>query len=941
MFSLMWRQLRGRAGRSVALLLGILVATTGFVVLTGATTTSQLQVTGEVKRNTRAAYDILVRPQGARTPLEAEQRLVRPNYLSGGFGGITTAQWEQVRTMAGIEVAAPIAMIGHATSLVPVEFDVTGAVDRSLERQVIRLDPTYLAERGLSTARGKARYVYVTRRPLIYPGDSVGDIDAAKYSDGRTYPYHPKCGPTPREVQPDGSTRPICDPGRGIRYGGMVDSELDAWEVMSARLLPDGRFESESGPDALTTGKITKVTDRLLFGQSMIVPFLLAAVDPDAEQRLVGLDRTIVTGRALTGGDRITETPYLDFVTDRAVPVLLTSRPYLDGGIRAALTRLPGPGPLGVPHDRLARVLSTAPGSPAGTAQVSLADGYRAQIAQPIKFPFGCCQGQLMVVTQAGPVTYTRQPGGVLRAGVVPPAGSEVLGDQEAGSWLSRPWLAGDTGSRQMRRLDVGGPDNPRTWRAVGVFDPEKLSGFSDLGRVPLETYEPPRAGGADERSRTALGGQPLEPSGNPAGYLSAPPLLLTNLASGIELLEGGTGAQRAAPISALRVRVSDVDGYTRQSAERVRLIAEQIAARTGLDVDITLGSSPDPQTVEVPAGSFGRPQLRLTENWSALGVASVIVQAVDRKSAALFALVLLVCALFLGNAVSAAVRDRRSELAVLSCLGWPARRIFALILGEVALLGLLAGVLSIALAVPLGAATGIGLDLRRAALAVPVAVLLALAAGLLPAIRAARTYPAAAVRPVVARARWLRRPRSLLGMAAVNLVRTPGRALLGASALAVGIAALTLVTMVAWTFRGAVVGSLLGDAVSLSVRGADVLAATATVLLGVAAVADVLYLGIRDRAAELAALRATGWTESALSRLVAYEGLLLGGLGALAGAGLGLAAAAWLVGEVPHALLLVAAGTAAGGILLSGLAALVPTALLRRLPIARLLAEE
>jgi ABC-type antimicrobial peptide transport system permease subunit len=87
--------------------------------------------------------------------------------------------------------------------------------------------------------------------------------------------------------------------------------------------------------------------------------------------------------------------------------------------------------------------------------------------------------------------------------------------------------------------------------------------------------------------------------------------------------------------------------------------------------------------------------------------------------------------------------------------------------------------------------------------------------------------------------------------------------------------------------------------------------------------------------------LRATGWTEQALSRLVAYEGLLLGSVGALAGAGLGLAAAAWLVGEVPRALLLVAAVTAAGGILLSGLAALVPTALLRRLPIARLLAEE
>ena len=157
-------------------------------------------------------------------------------------------------------------------------------------------------------------------------------------------------------------------------------------------------------------------------------------------------------------------------------------------------------------------------------------------------------------------------------------------------------------------------------------------------------------------------------------------------------LLEGGGGPQAKAPISAIRVRVADVGGYSERSAERVRLVAEQIAARTGLDVDITLGSSAAPQTVELPAGSFGRPMLRLTESWSALGVASIITQAVDRKSLVLFVLVLVVCVLFLANAVSAAVRDRRSELAVLSCLGWPVRRIAALILGEVALLGLIAG---------------------------------------------------------------------------------------------------------------------------------------------------------------------------------------------------------------------------------------------------------
>ncbi|MGC5022088.1 FtsX-like permease family protein [Micromonospora sp. DT47] len=111
--------------------------------------------------------------------------------------------------------------------------------------------------------------------------------------------------------------------------------------------------------------------------------------------------------------------------------------------------------------------------------------------------------------------------------------------------------------------------------------------------------------------------------------------------------------------------------------------------------------------------------------------------------------------------------------------------------------------------------------------------------------------------------------------------------------------------------------------------------------MLGAAAVADVLYLNIRDRAAELATLRAVGWTDAALGRLVGYEGLLLGLLGALTGAGLGLGGAAWLVGDLPRQLVLVAATVALAGVLLTCLAALVPAALLRRLPTARLLAEE
>ncbi|MGS2613370.1 FtsX-like permease family protein [Micromonospora sp. LZ34] len=945
MFRMVWRQLRGRAGRSVALLVGVLVATTGFVVLTGATTTSRLEVTGAVERGTRSAYDILVRPAGARTALEAEHRLVRPNYLSGIYGGITLEQYERVQAVAGVDVAAPIAMLGHSTSRVPMSVDLTDAVDRSLDRQVIRIDRTYVAERGLSTAPGRPTYVYVTRHQLIYPVIEPDTVDSARYTDGRVYSWSDQCGAVPREVQPDGSSRPVCDPQSAPVEGNPGWSERGIWRVLAARLLPDGRFEVTHRALGAPVGAVDPgptAISRLVLEETLTVPFLIAAVDPDAEQRLVGLADAVVDGRPLNATDTLTDTSIPGFVPDRSVPALIPSRPYLDGAVRARLTRLPTARPAGLPPEALDEALRRAEGTPVGSAEVDLAESYRGMLASGLGDDAfdSCCRGQLQVLAQPGPVDYERGADGTLRIARVSPPDPAVFGDRTEINLLPRPWLSDDTGSRRVGRLVIPSDEALHDWRAVGVFDPDRLTGFGELSKVPLETYEPPTAEGADDRSRAALGGEPLLPSGNPAGYLSAPPLVLTTLDSVPKLLERA-GPQRDAPISAIRVRVAGVDGYSERSAERVRLIAEQINRLTGLDVDITLGSSPAPQTVTLPAGEFGRPELRLTENWSALGVASTIVQALDRKSAALFALVLVVCVLFLGNAVSAAVRDRRPELAVLACLGWPARRIGALILGEVAVLGLVAGLLSLGLAVPLGAVLGIDVDWRRAALAVPVALLLALVAGLAPALRAARAHPAAALRPQVATAHWIRRPRTLLGLALVNLIRTPGRTLLGAGALAIGVAALTIVAAISYAFHGAIVGNLLGDTVALTVRGADALAATATVLLGAAAVADVLYLNIRDRATELAALRATGWTDPELGRLIGYEGLLLGTLGAFTGAGLGTAGAAWLVGDVPGALVLVAGLTAATGVLLTAAAALAPATLLHRLPTARLLAEE
>jgi hypothetical protein len=479
--------------------------------------------------------------------------------------------------------------------------------------------------------------------------------------------------------------------------------------------------------------------------------------------------------------------------------------------------------------------------------------------------------------------------------------------------------------------------------KITGVFDPARIRSFSPLSRVPLGAYQPVTAAPATAASRRALHGGDLLPSQNLGGLVSQPVNLITTL-SALPKLENSLVYSRvpaADPISVIRVKVAGVTGPGALSRERINAVAQQIAQRTGLDVDVVAGSSPSPVTIDLPAGRFGPPPLTLSENWVKKSVAVAILNAVDKTSVVLFTLILVVCVLFVGNAATAAVRGRRRELGVLACVGWRRSRLFATALGELAGMGLAAGLLAAAIAVPVSAGLGLRASPGRALLAVPVAIAVAVVAGLAPAWLAARADPVSSVRPPVLAVRRSHQPRGITSLALLNVARTPGRTLIGVASLAVGIAALTLLAAVSFAFRGVVVGSLLGNAVAVQVRGVDYVAAGATVALGVLAVADVVFLNIRERAAELATMRSFGWRDTALARLVITEGTIIGVVGSLAGAGLGLAAAAWFAGQLPARLLAIAAAAVAAGIIITAAATLLPAALLRRLPLAHLLAEE
>ncbi len=905
--SVMWQQLRRRLGRTLALLLGIFVATTSFTVLTGSASTSQLRTVGTVSSSARSAYDILVRPKGSTSSLEASRGLVRPNYLSGIFGGISSVQYNQVRRLSGVAVAAPIAMLGYVVPRVSIPLDLSADVHPS-GRELFRISRSWVFDRGLSRATDANAFAYVTDARLQTP--LVLSSDGAITSE-----------------QVGTNSVPVCQSAGLAPASGPFD--------LGAR-TSIGCFSRASDANVAP-----KVVTQWSF------PLLIAAIDPAAESQLAGVEQAVISGRYLRPTDNL-QPIARGGGSGLAIPVLSPSIPFDDEQLQETVTHLPAAAAQSLLQAPLSPSTAEARfGRTAGTvvqrASVSAADAYHRLLAQ-LREPATGNSGLINTILTPGPVGYDAQSGGILRARTVQNPSSIWADARFQNGFLPAPLAAADVQFRQLTPhafTDPTGRSSTPVLRSIGEFDPTKLAGFSALSSVPLETYNPPQAAPGDAAANRALGGHDLLPSGNLGGYLQPPPLMLTTLTALPGLESAFPGLNSSAPISVIRIRVAGVHGLDALSRARVNSVASAIVAATGLDVDITAGSSPEPQTVHLAAGRFGRPPLSLREGWVKKGVAVAILLAVDRKSVLLFTLILIVCSLFIANAAAASVRARRTELGVLAALGWRPGQLFAVLLGELALIGAVAGIAGSLLALPLSSAVGFHPSVMRAALAVPGAVALAVLAGAVPVAQAARAQPVDALQAVSARARRGPAPRGVVGLAITNLTQVPGRTALAGCSVAIGVSALTLILGIVVSFRGTVVGTLLGDAVTVQIRGIDAIAVAVTMLLGAMSVADLLYLNIRERAAEFATLRAVGWPDRSLGFLVTSEGALIGLIGSIAGALLGLALVGAITGQLPSLTILVAGAGVAAGTLLASLAAGIPARLLGRISTAALLADE
>jgi putative ABC transport system permease protein len=886
---MLWFAFRGVISRRVSTglaALGLLTSTLGFIGLASTSKTTEATLRGDIGRAWQTPYDLLVRPPGSATALERSAGLVRPNFLSGLVGGISMTDLKKVRSSVGVQVAAPIAMLGFIDAPTAFSADLTKEITPGLN--VFRLSGRITADAGLST----------------YPFTSYLVVD----TNAGTL----QAGASPEQLQLGTATLPC---------------PYEQVECVAPRLC------NSTMPTADHCGPVPIDATWL---HNWPLPIGIAGIDPTAENQLAGLDHCVTSGRPLGPTEGLpvqtVVAPGGQPLPEANIPILAASTSFLDESVQIDVSKAGNP----------ERIFTSGPESLAGwrsteSVKVEPDPLYKSWLDLVSGGSFaGGAIGNLLV---PGDVSYGSAGPGLVASPRAPDLSVFTAGNgldltpqqiaplEAADTWFrgvtEHPWVNQVTATQPAERLNV-----------VGRYDPRCLRGFNPLSGGRLETYAPPTV--------QLPGNRTLGPTTNPGGYVNSPPLLLTDLAGAAFMARPdrwqGSAGDRF--ISAIRVRVAGTDQPGAVAQARLARVAADIAQATGLLVDIVKGSSPKTIKVDLAPGKFGRPALTVSEGWSVKGVAFRFIQAVSAQNLALFVFILLAAMVLVGQVAYTAVKRRRSEFGVLRAMGWPAWRVTWLVEMEMLLIGLAVGVLALAVGFGLAQVLGLQTASWQWLAAVPLAVMIAGLASAIPALTASRGATALVMsgRGTVRRSRIA---ASVLALGAQDLVRGwLGEAILGTAAVAMGSALFGGVVLIAAGFRGQLDTSVLGTYVAARVQPFHLVLAVLTLAIGALTAGEIVTLSYLQRQAQLATLHALGWPRQRLVQLLGGQVLVLALAGGLTG-GAVVVASGLLLGAALATTITAAASGFLVAILATGLGAAGPLWLVYRLRPAAALREE
>lgn len=110
MISFMLKQWIRHKERFLLSLIGVALISGVLIYLFNLTETTKGTVETNLQKQWKSAYDLVVTPPGQ---VFNDAAILEPNYLNGIYGGISREQYEQIKALADIEVAAPVSILGY------------------------------------------------------------------------------------------------------------------------------------------------------------------------------------------------------------------------------------------------------------------------------------------------------------------------------------------------------------------------------------------------------------------------------------------------------------------------------------------------------------------------------------------------------------------------------------------------------------------------------------------------------------------------------------------------------------------------------------------------------------------------------------------------------------------------------------------------------------
>lgn len=646
--------------------------------------------------------------------------------------------------------------------------------------------------------------------------------------------------------------------------------------------------------------------------------FLLAAIDPVAEDKLVHLDQSIVGGHMLQPQDGITKITLPVAGSAQEVPLLfdqqlpgqitlhatfsrvtsnqITLQQVLQHGGFKYLAQMPGQQLL---IDRNVPIVQNDPQRFSNTTllwngQSWQPGGNQVGSGSPMQFlytPSGLNYQQ--IVGPDGKPAYALVPANTQNASTA----LNALSSSFSSGWPGNPddQQGPEVFFRTLHPLQL--PPNPNGGYIalpVGTFNGAALNAQfnNDLNWLPETTYASPPVILRYDAQGHPVPPTTLVPTTNPAGMILQPPLALTTLKAATQIKGDNL-------ISVIRVRVSDVNTPNDASWKRVQQVAQLIEQRTGLRALVTLGSSPAPTLVYVPGLTPGqdgstrtiKPLGWVEERWIALGVSLIYLGQIGQMQLVLLSTLLLVCLGYLIVTLSSLVAAQRHDLAILSALGWRPLQPGRLFLAQALLLALGGGLGGMGLALLIVHLLEVEPPWQIIVLTLPVLLVLVLLSSLYPLWQIWHIHPAGLLRGETAtplrqtsRIRRSTSLSSLSNMALHNLQRMRTRSLITLLSLFLSAALLVVMLESLLAFQQALQGTLLGSYILLQTAIPQLAGALFALVLTFLSVADLLLLQLRERRHEIGLLLALGWRMHHVQQLFVQEGLTLALLGTIPG---------------------------------------------------------